>query len=365
MKKAWAIIASLFCMGVMAYAGPTNFQHGIVVDATNAAERPAQLTLQFDAAGMTLQTGNSMMVWNTLGASFRATGTTLNLGGVGLTMSNGTMSNVFNTLGFLQRNASLTMSANTNGIIVYGTTVTLTMAGGVGLLDTVTMPLYGPKQRHILSAVVTTGAVGLKTEASWVLPFSGTVTDVRFYAQTQPTTLPLTLNVLMDGIALYAGATPGATARPTILASTSSSVAGTLTTSAVTLNALLQITVEVQDTGVTAKNIVAAITIEEDRLIKIQTDLASVLIGKAATMSDIRAYAGTVPTGTGLTLRVNVNGTAQGTLTVATSASVSNTLTSGVAVAEGDRVSIDVIGIGSTVAGGNVMVTYTLRRVNF
>lgn len=94
----------------------------------------------------------------------------------------------------------------------------------------------------------------------------------------------------------------------------------------------------------------------------------SALIGVAGIIVDVRAYAGTAPTGASMIVDVNKNGTTVFTTqanrpTIAAAANASSTTKPDVtAVAAGDRLSVDVDQIGSTVAGSDLLVSVTIAR---
>jgi hypothetical protein len=94
---------------------------------------------------------------------------------------------------------------------------------------------------------------------------------------------------------------------------------------------------------------------------------ASALVPMSGVITDIRAYADTAPTGAALIVDVNKNGTTVFTTqgnrpTIAISGNASTTTAPDVvAVAAGDRISVDVDQIGSGVAGSDLHVTVTIR----
>ncbi|MCL5074206.1 MAG: hypothetical protein M1136_00930 [Chloroflexi bacterium] len=100
------------------------------------------------------------------------------------------------------------------------------------------------------------------------------------------------------------------------------------------------------------------------------TKKAAALIGKAATITDVRAYLDTAPTGATFIVDVNINGVTAFTTqanrpTIAISGNASTTtLPDVVALAAGDRLTIDVDQIGSTVAGSDLYVTITIKRAH-
>lgn len=98
------------------------------------------------------------------------------------------------------------------------------------------------------------------------------------------------------------------------------------------------------------------------------TGKATVLIGTAGTITDIRAYLGTAPTGASFIADVNKNGTtlfttqaARPTIAAAAQAS-SHALPAVTSVAAGDRLSVDVDQIGSGTAGSDLLVAISISR---
>jgi hypothetical protein len=85
------------------------------------------------------------------------------------------------------------------------------------------------------------------------------------------------------------------------------------------------------------------------------------------TVVDVRAWVNTAPTGASLIVDVNKNGTTLFTNqanrpTVAASGNASTTTLPDVtSVSKGDRLSLDVDQVGSTVAGSDLWLTVTLR----
>jgi hypothetical protein len=94
---------------------------------------------------------------------------------------------------------------------------------------------------------------------------------------------------------------------------------------------------------------------------------SSALVPMSGVITDIRAYVDTAPTGAALIVDVNKNGTTVFTTqgnrpTIAISGNASTTTAPDVvAVAAGDRISVDVDQIGSGVAGSDLHVTVTIR----
>lgn len=81
------------------------------------------------------------------------------------------------------------------------------------------------------------------------------------------------------------------------------------------------------------------------------------LCGTALTYTKLLAYADTAPAGAGLSIRINKNGTQAATLSIP-AGSNSASATVSIAVAQGDRISLDITAVGSTTPGGNdLMVT--------
>ena len=95
---------------------------------------------------------------------------------------------------------------------------------------------------------------------------------------------------------------------------------------------------------------------------------AAALVGFAGEIVGVRAHLDTAPTGAAFVIDVNKNGTtlftAQGarpTIAIAGTESTT-TLPAVTSVAAGDRLSIDVDVIGSTVAGSDLYVTVSIKR---
>ena len=94
----------------------------------------------------------------------------------------------------------------------------------------------------------------------------------------------------------------------------------------------------------------------------------SFLVPFAATIADVRAYLDTAPTGAAFVLDVNLNGTTVFTTqgnrpTIAISGNASTTtLPDVVSVAAGDRITVDVDVIGSSVAGSDLSIAIALKR---
>ncbi len=95
-----------------------------------------------------------------------------------------------------------------------------------------------------------------------------------------------------------------------------------------------------------------------------------VMIPVAGTITDVRAYLTTAPTGASFIVDVMKNGvtlftTSANRPTIAIAGFASTTVAPNVtAVAVGDRLSVDVIQVGSTVAGSNLYVTVTVKQTN-
>ena len=80
--------------------------------------------------------------------------------------------------------------------------------------------------------------------------------------------------------------------------------------------------------------------------------VAQVLIGFGGTFTAIRAWADTAPTGAPLSIRINKNGVSVATLSIADGANSASTTVS-IPVVAGDRISLDITGVGSITPGGN------------
>lgn len=95
---------------------------------------------------------------------------------------------------------------------------------------------------------------------------------------------------------------------------------------------------------------------------------AGAIVGHAGTITDVRAYCDTAPTGATLIADVNKNGTTLFTTqgarpTIAISGNASTTTAPAVtAVAAGDRITVDVDQVGSSVAGADLYVSITIKR---
>lgn len=100
----------------------------------------------------------------------------------------------------------------------------------------------------------------------------------------------------------------------------------------------------------------------------VATKVAAALVGVAGTIVDVRAYVDTSPVGAALIVDVNKNGvtlfTTQGNRpTVADGAKPSTTvLPDFVAVAAGDRLTVDVDQIGVGTPGSDLYVAITVKR---
>lgn len=95
---------------------------------------------------------------------------------------------------------------------------------------------------------------------------------------------------------------------------------------------------------------------------------AGFVCGVAGTITDVRAYADTAPTGATLIVDVNKNGTtifttqsARPTIAIAGNASTT-TAPAVTSVAAGDRITYDVDQIGSTIAGSDLYVSVTIKH---
>lgn len=100
---------------------------------------------------------------------------------------------------------------------------------------------------------------------------------------------------------------------------------------------------------------------------KVVTKIIQALTGTASTISKVKIYSDTAPTGAALIVDVNKNGTTifttQGNRpTIAIDGHADDSGTPDVtSVAEGDRLSVDIDQVGSTVAGGDdLLVTIVL-----
>lgn len=94
-----------------------------------------------------------------------------------------------------------------------------------------------------------------------------------------------------------------------------------------------------------------------------------IVMGSGGTITDVRAYIETAPTGSTFVVDLMKNGVTMFTTsgnrpTIAAGANASSTtLPDVVAFAAGDRLRIDVIQVGSTVAGSNLACTVTYKRL--
>lgn len=97
---------------------------------------------------------------------------------------------------------------------------------------------------------------------------------------------------------------------------------------------------------------------------------AGAIVGKAGTITDVRAYADTAPVGAAMVLDVHKNGvtvfTSQAARpTIADGANASSTTAPAVtAVAAGDRLTIDADQVGSGTAGADVYISITMKRAH-
>ncbi len=100
------------------------------------------------------------------------------------------------------------------------------------------------------------------------------------------------------------------------------------------------------------------------------TEKLGFIAAVAGTITDVRAYLTTAPTGATFIVDVMKNGvtlftTSANRPTIAISgAASSTTLPDIVSVAVGDRIRVDIIQIGSTIAGSNLYVGVTIRQPN-
>jgi hypothetical protein len=83
------------------------------------------------------------------------------------------------------------------------------------------------------------------------------------------------------------------------------------------------------------------------------------LMDRPGTFTQILMWADTAPAGAALSIRVNRNGTQVATASIAAGANSSTTSIS-VAVNAGDRLSLDITGVGSTTPGGNDLLVTLL-----
>ncbi len=97
---------------------------------------------------------------------------------------------------------------------------------------------------------------------------------------------------------------------------------------------------------------------------------AAAILGKPCTITDVRAYADTAPTGAALLVDANINGVTAFTTqanrpTIAAAANASSTTAPDVtAIAAGDRITVDVDQVGSVVAGSDLYVSVTIKRAH-
>lgn len=97
---------------------------------------------------------------------------------------------------------------------------------------------------------------------------------------------------------------------------------------------------------------------------------AAALVDHACTITGVRAYLDTAPTDASFIIDVNINGTTAFTTqanrpTILTTAKASSTTLPAVtALAAGDRLSVDVDQIGSSVAGSDLYVSVTVKRAH-
>ena len=98
------------------------------------------------------------------------------------------------------------------------------------------------------------------------------------------------------------------------------------------------------------------------------TKKAGIIIGKACTITDVRAYLDTAPVGANFIIDVNKNGTTmfttqanRPTVTASENAS-STTLPDVTSIAAGDRITYDIDQIGSSTAGSDLYLSITVTR---
>jgi hypothetical protein len=100
------------------------------------------------------------------------------------------------------------------------------------------------------------------------------------------------------------------------------------------------------------------------------TEKQGILVPVAGTITDVRAYLSTAPTGSSFVVDVMKNGvtlftTSANRPTIAAAANASSTTLPNVtAVAVGDQLRVDVIQVGATIAGSNLYVTVTVKQPN-
>jgi hypothetical protein len=98
------------------------------------------------------------------------------------------------------------------------------------------------------------------------------------------------------------------------------------------------------------------------------TKKAQALVSRAGVITGVRAYLDTPPTGAAFIIDCNINGVTAYTTqtnrpTVAISGNASTTTAPDVTtVAAGDRISVDVDQIGSSVAGSDLSISITIKR---
>lgn len=82
-----------------------------------------------------------------------------------------------------------------------------------------------------------------------------------------------------------------------------------------------------------------------------------VRIGYALTLTDFYLRAGTAPTGSALTVEVNLNGVLVATVTIAAGATSGSLLGQAIAVAAGDVLTFDITAVGSTTPGADLALS--------
>lgn len=99
-------------------------------------------------------------------------------------------------------------------------------------------------------------------------------------------------------------------------------------------------------------------------------DQAAAIIGKAGTITDVRAYALTAPANQAVIVDVHKNGTTVFTTqanrpTIAAAENASTTTAPDVtSLAAGDRLTVDIDQIGTGTEGANLMVSATIKRAH-
>lgn len=328
-------------------------------------------------ASMTL-TGERMII--TPGSSgvfeVKASSVTFSVGALSLKVDTTIFDMVTSSLGVVATGESLTLNVSnlslsvdttvvdlvvsSLGVHTRGTLLTLTMDASLGLLDTINLPIFTPKDRVMFSVTITHTLQGVAPDSFIKMPVAGRIVGIGSIANTEPLVLQ-SLNLLKNSTVMFTAAGP----KITLTANNDSTIVQPTALSAFAKGDTLKLSLEnALSTTLTQTYTFVA---DLDRNLEANTfSIAEVLVGKAGTIVDVRAYAQTAPVGANLTIRILKNGTAQTTLTITDGANNTATpFTTDTEVAAGDRLTADILAVGSTTPGAELTVVFTLRRVRF